>query len=82
MGWGTIFDSARTADNLPKHDYIELHFKDATPAGMSMNDQLKQGNVPLGEWMLSYTGTLEEWKQLVERNHKKRMDKLKESLSR
>jgi len=79
MGWGTIYDSART-HALQNKDYIELHLKDVTAEGMSMNDQLKQGDVVFGEWKLSYTITLDEWKQMIEIHHQKRIERLKESL--
>jgi len=64
FGWGTRYDSARThSGNM---DYIELHFKEATPEGLAMNTALQQSNVTLHGWTFSYTITLEEWKQIVD----------------
>ena len=65
FGWGTRYDSARTHSGNHM-DYIELHFKEATPKGLAMNTTLQQSNVTLHGWTFSYTITLEEWKQIVD----------------
>ncbi len=74
FGWGTRYDSARTHSGVMNADYIELHFKEATPEGLVMNTTLQQSNVTLHGWTFSYTITLEEWKQIVDANKIRRFD--------
>lgn len=76
FGWGTRYDSARTRTGLKNTDYIELHFKDATSEGFTMNTTLQQGNVTLHGWTFSYTMTLEEWKIMVDEKRKKKIEKM------
>ena len=66
LGWGTLYDSARTHDLQPYKHYIELHFKDATSDGMLMNGKLKEGKVILHGWEFSHISTLAEWKKMIE----------------